>query len=509
MDWKRSSVSRNILHVEQLEDRTVPSIFTPSQIQQAYGFNQIAFSTSSGRVAGNGAGETIAIVDAYDDPRIMSDLQTFDSKFGIAAPPSLTVLKQSGTVANPAWASEIALDVEWAHAMAPGARIVLGEARSENLSDLVAEVDTVAAMPNVSVVSMSWSAEEWSSESLYDYSFTTPPGHQGVTYIASAGDSGAPPSWPASSPDVLSVGGTTLYVDSNGIYQNEGGWSLSGGGISAYENKPAYQAFVSTGSSKRTNPDVAFDANPSTGLYVYNSYYNSGWVEVGGTSAGTPQWAALVAIADQGRALTGKTSLDGASQTLYAIYRMAQASESTYFHDISIGNNGYAAKAGYDYVTGNGSPVASAIVAGLLAWNGTGTTGSLGPITSELIAAKSATHPSDLVTSTKESPAMAQFLVASSEVASVPTSSPFVTATQLTFDGSSLLQTAAQLRPNPSTATPTLSFPMIDDFTVADVWEPIFIDDQRFDGSGEPTSDSGLSFLPDIKTIVDLSDNAE
>ncbi|HEV3386956.1 MAG TPA: hypothetical protein VG097_19215, partial [Gemmata sp.] len=201
MDRKNSLSARGKLKLEHLEDRTVPSIFTPAQIQQAYSFNQIRFATSSGSVIGTGAGQTIAIVDAYDDPRIMSDLVTFDRRFGIADPPSFTVVKQSGTVANAGWSSETALDVEWAHAMAPGARIVLGEARSDNLSDLVAEADTVADMPGVSVVSMSWSANEWSSEGSFDSNFTTPAGHQGVTYIASSGDAGAPPSWPASSPN--------------------------------------------------------------------------------------------------------------------------------------------------------------------------------------------------------------------------------------------------------------------------------------------------------------------
>jgi subtilase family serine protease len=398
--------SKAILLVEELEDRTVPSIFTPAQIEQAYGFNQITFSTPTGTVAGNGAGQTIAIVDAYDDPNIYSDLHTFDTRFGIADPPSFTIMKQSGTVANATWAQETALDVEWAHAIAPGARIVLGEARSTSLSDLVAEVDVVADMPGVSVVSMSWSATEWASEGSFDNNFTTPAGHQGVTYVASSGDNGDIAAWPAISPNVLSVGGTSLYTNANGSYENETSWSYGGGGVSAYEYKPSYQNLVLTGASKRTNPDVSFDANPSTGLYTYNSYESSGWFEAGGTSDGAPQWAALVAIADQGRALEGKSTLDGPSQTLYALYRMAQTSETTYFHDVTSGSN---TKAGYDDETGLGSPIANMVVGGLVTWNGSGSSGATGSVAASLATVtKAPVHANDLATPV--APPQEQFL---------------------------------------------------------------------------------------------------
>jgi subtilase family serine protease len=407
--------------MEQLEDRTVLSIFSPAQIEAAYGFNKITFSTPSGTIVGNGAGQTIAIVDAYDDPAIVSDLETFDRSFGIPDPPSFTILKQSGTVPNSQWASETALDVEWAHAIAPGARIVLGEARSESLSDLVAEVDVVADQPGVSVVSMSWSAGEWSSESSFDNNFTTPAGHQGVTYVASSGDSGAGAYWPASSPNVLSVGGTSLMVNADGSYARETAWTFSGGGVSAYEAKPAYQQLISTGSNNRTDPDVAYDANPGTGIYVYDSYGSGGWVEVGGTSSGAPQWAALVAIADQGRALDGKSSLDGATQTLYAIYRMAQSSQSTYFHDVTSGENGYVAKAGYDDVTGNGSPIANMVVAWLVAWNGYGSAGYAEDMAvSDATATTKAAPKNVVLTSPVVSPAQkAQYLAARPAIASM------------------------------------------------------------------------------------------
>jgi hypothetical protein len=362
------------LQLESLEDRTVPTVFTPAQIRHAYGFDQITFS--NGAVAGDGSGQTIAIVDAYDDPTIAADLHTFDQTFGLPDP-TLTKVEQSGTVANKGWSVEISLDVEWAHAIAPGAKILLVEARSANITDLLAAVDYAAARPGVSTVSMSWGGGEFSGESSNDANFNTPAGHQGVTFVAAAGDDGAAPTWPAVAPNVLSVGGTSLVLNTAGDYQSETTWAGSGGGISTGESRPVYQTFVTTNSTtKRTNPDVSYDANPNTGVYVCDTF-DGAWFEVGGTSAGAPQWAALVAIADQGRALAGKSTLDGGSQTLYAIYRMGQTSSATYFHDITTGSNGYSAKLGYDDATGNGSPIANRIVAGLVSWSGSGKTGSL------------------------------------------------------------------------------------------------------------------------------------
>jgi hypothetical protein len=360
---------------EQLEARDLPSVYTPAQIRQAYGFNQVSF----GSVAADGTGQTIAIVDAYSEPNIYSDLNTFDQQFGIAGGSSssfLTVATPQGApAADAGWAMEIALDVEWAHAIAPGAKILLVEAANNNFLNLMSAVQYAAAQPGVSVVSMSWGGGEFSSETAYDSYFTTPAGHQGVTFVASSGDYGAPPSYPAVSPNVLSVGGTTLTLSSSGGYGSETAWSGSGGGLSAYEGEPGYQQGAqSTG--KRGNPDVAYNADPSTGYYIYDSVpYNgyAGWWAPGGTSAGAPQWAALVAIADQGRALAGKGSLDGPTQTLPAIYSLS----SSAFHDVTSGSNGYAAGPGYDEATGRGSPVANLVISGLVAYGG-GTTSTGG-----------------------------------------------------------------------------------------------------------------------------------
>jgi subtilase family serine protease len=288
---------------------------------------------------------------------------------GLNGNPTFTKVAPPGRVtANQGWGLEIALDVEWAHAIAPKANIVLVEAKSNSLGNLLSAVDTARKRSGVVAVSMSWGAGEFSSESSYDSYFTTPSGHGGVTFVASSGDNGAPVSWPAISPNVLSVGGTTLQLDSAGNILSETGWAGSGGGVSLYESKPGYQSTLPY--SMRSNPDVAYNADPATGFPVYDSYgYSgkSGWFQVGGTSAGAPQWAALVAIANQGRKLAGKASLDGASQTLPAVYSAPSGS----FHDIvsgtSTGSPNYSANGGYDLVSGAGSPFSDTLVQQVLA----------------------------------------------------------------------------------------------------------------------------------------------
>jgi subtilase family serine protease len=220
--------------------------------------------------------------------------------------------------------------------------------------------------------------------------------YPGVTFVASSGDSGAPASWPAISPSVLAIGGTTATFDSAGNYQSEIGWSGSGGGVSPYFGQPAYQAAVvptamssPNGTAKRTNPDVAYGADPGTtstptGFAVFDSvryypYYPfpffsvvPNWTGVGGTSAGSPQWAALTALANQQR---------GASlgqQAMQALYN----APSSDFHDITSGSNKsgdplYSAVTGYDMVTGRGSPQAAALVPYLASYSSGGGSGQI------------------------------------------------------------------------------------------------------------------------------------
>ena len=232
---------------------------TPAQIAQAYGFNQVSFD--NGAIQGNGTGQTIAIVDASYDPNIASDLQRFDAQFGLAAPPSFSQFVEQGATTNSGWALETALDVEWAHAMAPGATIDLIEANNSSLGSLLSAVNYARNLANVSVVSMSWGGE-FAAETHYDNLFTTPAGHIGITFVASSGDGGAGTTWPSVSPNVLAVGGTSLSTNSSGSYVGETAWSGSGGGSSTFETEPSYQITVQT-TGQRTTPDVAYNADPT------------------------------------------------------------------------------------------------------------------------------------------------------------------------------------------------------------------------------------------------------
>ena len=384
--------------LEQLEDRSLPSVsalsvapdihvlgatpaagstlpagYSPAQIAHAYGFNQITFN--NGTIKGDGTGQTIAIVDCADQPNIASDLATFDAMYGLPAPPSFIKVNGQGGTTYPApdanWGLEISLDVEWAHAMAPGANILLVEAVN---GDWLSAVNYARSQPGVAVVSMSFGSNEWSTESSFDSYFTTPAGHSGVTFVAASGDSGSSgaPEYPSVSPNVLGVGGTNLSTDSLGNYISESGWSGSGGGLSTAETQPTYQAglTIANGNSTisaggmRASPDVAYDGSGSSPFAIYDTSFYSGWLQVYGTSAGAPQWAALIAIANQGRALNGLTALDGVGQTLPMVYQLPQ----TDFHDITSGSNGtpnYTAGTGYDLVTGRGTPQANLIAQAL------------------------------------------------------------------------------------------------------------------------------------------------
>jgi hypothetical protein len=366
-----------------------PGGLSPVQVRNAYGISGITFHGNGATVAGDGTGQTIAIVDAYDDPSIAADLTTFDAQFGLAAPASFTKVgvNSSGNAsttrfpaADAGWAGEIELDVEWAHAIAPKAAILLVEAASSNLNDLLAGVNYARSAPGVVAVSMSWGGNDFAGETSYDSYFTTPAGHAGVTFFASSGDNGSPSGFPAVSSHVVAVGGTTLYTDSAGNYLGEGGWTGSGGGLSTYVGQPGYQSglvihnggqVLSSGGARGV-PDVAFNADPNSGVAVYGSFGWGGWAVVGGTSEGAPQWAGLMAIVDQGLADSSQASLDGYTQTLPRLYQLPASD----FHDITSGSNGYSAGTGYDLVTGRGSPIASLLVAGLT--GASGTSGSSG-----------------------------------------------------------------------------------------------------------------------------------
>lgn len=356
--------ARPPFHIHPSVTNTAPSGLTPAQVRRAYGFDQIA---------NGGEGQTIAIIDAYDDPSIESDLGVFNTTFGLPACTTangcFTKIYAAGSKpkSDAGWSLEMALDVEWAHAIAPNARIMLVEARSSSFSDLLTAVD-VAVKKGATAVSMSFGGSEFSSETYYDSHFKV----SGVAFTASSGDSGAGVEYPSASQYVLSVGGSTLSVDSAGNYVGESAWSGSGGGLSAYEPEPSGQTNLPTPyAGKRGSPDVAYDANPAMGFPVYSSvtYANqSGWFQVGGTSAGAPQWAALLAIVNSQRAALGRARLAAPYNNLYAVAKTAYGD----FNDITTGSNGScgtlcSASGGYDYVTGLGSPKAALLVPALVA----------------------------------------------------------------------------------------------------------------------------------------------
>jgi subtilase family serine protease len=337
---------------------------TPAQIRHAYGFDAVSFLHRHRMIPADGRGQTIAIVTAYDAPTIQGDLKVFDQRFGLPTTDAygkstLTVdISSSHPPADAGWGLEAALDVEWAHAIAPKAHILLVEASSASTSNLLSAVDYARSQPGVVVVSMSWGGHESPFDTYNDDYLTTPAGHiggyglaGGVSFVSASGDNGQPASWPATSTHVVAVGGTSLTLNSKGKWQAESAWSGSGGGVSYYQGTYA--------------PDVAYDADPQSGFSVYDSYQGQGWTTVGGTSAGCPQWAALLAIADEGRELSGMGSLDGPTETIPAIYAISHKA----FRDITTGaNSNYAAGPGYDLVTGRGSPVANRAIIALAAY---------------------------------------------------------------------------------------------------------------------------------------------
>ena len=332
------------INVGALGPRRFEAVYTPADVARAYGFDRTGLT---------GRGQTIAIPTAYHSPDLRSDLRVFDRAYNLPAV-QLEVVNQNGGPAggptDPGWAVETALDVEWAHAVAPQATILVVEARSPSVADMTAAVDYARRRPDVSVISMSWGTAEFPEELRFDGLFTAPRGRRGLTFVAASGDYGAGTLWPSVSPNVLSVGGTSLAVTPTGHYGGEIAWAGSGGGVSVFEPQPAYQNGVQR-TGRRTNPDVAYNAAPETGFSVYRGE----WQSVGGTSAGAPQWAGLIAQANEARARRGYAPLEQAQRLVYSL-------PAHDFHDVVVGSNGYLAGVGYDLATGRGSPVADRVV---------------------------------------------------------------------------------------------------------------------------------------------------
>jgi subtilase family serine protease len=321
---------------------TSPTGLSPATVQSVYS------------LPATGGSGTIAIVDAFDDPQAENDLNVFSTQFGL--PPCTTangcfdqVHAQSGSYrVDQGWALETALDIEWAHALAPNAHIMLVEAKTNSFANLLGAVD-YAVQHGASIVSMSWGGSEFSSETGYDSHFQA----SGVVFTASSGDTGGAVTYPSSSPYVVSVGGTTLNFGKGGTFSSETAWSGSGGGPSAVEPRPSYQSAISgIVGAHRGTPDVSFDGDPNSGVSMYDStgyHGQSGWFVVGGTSVGAPCWAAVITLA-------GGSSSSTAENT--TIYGQLPSGYGTTFRDITSGAAGsFTAGTGWDFVTGVGSPL--------------------------------------------------------------------------------------------------------------------------------------------------------
>ena len=350
---------------------TAPWGIAPNVLRAIYNLPLTA-SVSPGKNGGSGV---IAIVDAYNYPTATTDFNTFASEFGLptasqnvcnGTKPCFQVVYASGRQpsGNCGWNQEAALDIEWAHAMAPYAQIVLVEANSNSFSDLFTAVKVASnevACGSASCsggtgqggVSMSWGGSEFSGETSDDTYFT----RSGVVYVASSGDTGGQTIYPSASPYVLAAGGTTLKFCSGctqtaANFTGEIGWADGGGGPSTYEALPAYQNGISLLSKKRGIPDVSFDADPNSGVNVYDSTAcdgYAGWLVFGGTSVAAPSLSGIINAAGHGY---GSSELS----TIYSVYH--SSSYSSDYRDITSGCAGsYCAGTGWDFVTGVGSPL--------------------------------------------------------------------------------------------------------------------------------------------------------
>jgi hypothetical protein len=348
--------------VESLECRrllsTVSPPFTPAEIRGAYAVNGISFTDNGVTTTGTGAGETIAIYSGGGDgTELVSDANTFSSTYGLeqfngTGEPTLSVVDGSGSFTDHA---EECLDVEWAHAIAPMANIVVLEDSGD--VGFSAAAAKAAALPGVSVVSISYSSSDSSSDSSYDADYVTPSGHQGVTFLAATGDVASQLAYPALSGNVIGVGGTNVIINSGNTWNSENAWPDGGGGVSTHEAQPYYQFGKVNGASttNKSDPDVSADADSAVTVYCAEA---GGWFGASGTSLATPLWAGLIAITNQGRALRGAPTLAGSTQTLDFLYSLPQSD----FHDIISGGNGHPTSTGYDLATGRGSPIANLLV---------------------------------------------------------------------------------------------------------------------------------------------------
>jgi kumamolisin len=345
-----------VLDVPDAAESSASQFNTPATLRAIY------------HLPATGGSNAIAIVDAYHFPTSLADFNSFSASFGLPKETSTNALSTANHVfqvvyanaVKPAsggnyissWNLEEALDIEWAHAMAPGAKIYLVEAASDSGSDLYTAVRLAATLPGVKEVSMSWGGSEMSYEaSAFDPIFTA----AGVVYLASGGDVSAQMEYPAASPNVVSCGGTSIARNSSGVVTSETGWNDTGCGPSAYESRPAFQNVVaSVVGNKRGVSDLSFDADPNTGVYVYDSsplWGEEGWWILGGTSVSSPSLAGVINLA----ASSGNGFALSSVAEEARIY--GHLGNTNAFRDITTGTDAkLKAAAGYDFITGVGTP---------------------------------------------------------------------------------------------------------------------------------------------------------
>jgi subtilase family serine protease len=338
-----NNVHQNV-HAFGVTPNATPSGYGPSDLLSAYNLP-----------ANGGAGQTVAIVDAYNDPNAEADMNTYRAQYGLPACTSASgcfkQVGQTGTSKLPrsssSWAGEISLDLDMVSAIAPNAHIILVEASTASMTNLGTAVNTAVSM-GAKFVSNSYGGSESSSDTSYDSTYFN---HPGVAITVSSGDGGYGVEYPAASRYVTSVGGTALTRASNTRGWTESVWSTSstegaGSGCSSYDAKPTWQ--TDSGCAKRTVADVSAVADPATGVAVYQTYGASGWTVYGGTSVASPLIAAV--YADAG--------------TPVASYPVANAySHTSSLNDVTTGKTATcspsylcAAGTGYDGPTGLGTP---------------------------------------------------------------------------------------------------------------------------------------------------------
>jgi subtilase family serine protease len=336
-----------------------PAGYRPIDLQSAY---SLALASSTG-----GSGQTVAIVDAYNDPNAAKDLASYRSTFGLPAmstcsvrtgkvvssggPCFVKVNQSGGTSSFPrndaGWSQEISLDVDMVSAICPNCNIALVEASSNSMTNLGTAVNEAAKL-GANEISNSYGGSEFSTESSYDSYFT----HTGVAITASSGDAGYGVEYPAASPYVTAVGGTTLTGSSSTTW-SQTAWSGAGSGCSAYEPQPSWQALDSTITAvcgKRAVADVSADADPNTGVSVYDTYSFqgiSGWLVFGGTSVASPIVASVYALRGNASSIDGSFPYDNTGS----------------LNDVTSGSNGSCGGSalctvgpGWDGPTGLGTP---------------------------------------------------------------------------------------------------------------------------------------------------------